>query len=178
MLRFARPGPAQLGDLVAVGVGIELVELPHGRLDGRGDRIEVAVRERDHRPIEGDLGKIGPGGSFNRTPRPPSRLVAPSAMSSIPAASRAAISFMRESTLPRTMSLLASMRWMVGRERPEISANSRWSMLSSARAARNCAELIIYALPLMRHASIIVDTTCLEISQPSHTARQPRLPVR
>jgi len=45
-----------------------------------------------------------------RTPRPPPELGAPSLMNSIPAASRAVITFVRLSITPRTVPLLASMR--------------------------------------------------------------------
>ena len=48
-----------------------------------------------------------------------------------------AINFIRESTFPRITPSLASMRWMVGTERPESSASWRWSTPSRARAARN-----------------------------------------
>jgi len=50
---------------------------------------------------------------------------------------------MSESTLPRIVSSLASIRWIVGSESPESSASMRWSMLSSARAARICADVIM-----------------------------------
>src|SRR4030095_11193209 len=59
--------------------------------------------------------------SRNRTPRPPPVLGAPGAISSIPAAFSAAMSFISESTFPRTTSSLASMRWIVGTERPVSS---------------------------------------------------------
>ena len=52
-------------------------------------------------------------------------------------------SFISESTLPRMTPSLASMRWMVGSDRPDSSASSRWSMPSSARAARSCAAVIM-----------------------------------
>ena len=77
------------------------------------------------------------------TPRPPPSLMAPSPSSSIPAASRADISFISESTLPRITPSLASMRWMVGTERPDRSASWRWSIPSRARAARNWAAVIM-----------------------------------
>src|SRR5579863_2806969 len=57
--------------------------------------------------------------SLRRTPRPPRSLSASSAMRTTPAASSAAISFMSESTVPRMTPSLASIRWMVGAERPE-----------------------------------------------------------
>src|ERR1700730_6323731 len=62
---------------------------------------------------------------FSRTPRPPLWLVVLSEMSSMPSASSAATSFISESTLPRITSSLASMRWMVGSERPANSASLR-----------------------------------------------------
>src|SRR5262249_27300816 len=49
-------------------------------------------------------------GLFSRTPRPPLMLVALSEISSIPAASSAPTSFIKESTLPRITPSLASMR--------------------------------------------------------------------
>src|SRR5579862_3647248 len=49
-------------------------------------------------------------GLFSRTPRPPPWLIALSVMSSMPSASRAATSFISESTLPRMTPSLASMR--------------------------------------------------------------------
>jgi hypothetical protein len=64
-------------------------------------------------------------------------------MSSTPAASRAETSFISESTLPRMTPLLPSIRWIVGTDRLDSSASLRWSMPSSARAARSWAEVII-----------------------------------
>jgi hypothetical protein len=100
--------------------------------------------------------------SLNLTPRPPPWLTAPSFISSTPASSKAEINFMSESTLPRIVSSLASIRWMVGSESPESSASRRWSMLSSARAARICADVIMRAPSTTRvietgHA----DSTCI-----------------
>jgi hypothetical protein len=63
--------------------------------------------------------------SRSRTPRPPTGLVSPSLMSSTPAASIAAISFMRESTVPRITPALASMRWIVGTDSRAACANAR-----------------------------------------------------
>ena len=77
----------------------------------------------------------------NRTPQPPPGLAPPSPMSSTPLRSSAPISLVSESTLPRMTSRLASMRWMVGTERPQSSASCRWSIPSSARAARTCAAV-------------------------------------
>jgi hypothetical protein len=48
--------------------------------------------------------------SLSRTPRPPAGLATPGLINSIPAFSRAEISFMRESTLARMTPSLASMR--------------------------------------------------------------------
>src|SRR5262249_51221390 len=64
-------------------------------------------------------------GLFSRTPRPPPELTALSVMSSIPSESSAAMSFISESTLPRTTPSLASMRWMVGSDSPAASASVR-----------------------------------------------------
>lgn len=60
--------------------------------------------------------------TFKRTPRPRPMLSEFSPMSSIPACSSAATSFIRESTFPRTTPSLASMRCTVGRDRPERPA--------------------------------------------------------
>jgi hypothetical protein len=51
-----------------------------------------------------------PDAIFNRTPRPLALLGTPSSIISIPAASKAAINLTNESTLPRTIVPLASMR--------------------------------------------------------------------
>ena len=55
--------------------------------------------------------------------RPPVVLVALSEINSMPAASSAATSFISETTLPRITPSLASIRWMVGSDRPERSAS-------------------------------------------------------
>src|ERR1700756_1300805 len=99
------------------------------------DKEDADTSEEEHQ----DHG----AGLFNRTPRPPVEVVALSEMSSIPAVSRAATSFIRESTLPRTTPSLASIRWMVGSERSDNSASLRWSMPRRARAARSWAPVII-----------------------------------
>src|SRR5215475_3195091 len=83
---------------------------------------------------------------FNRTPRPPPWLTAPSPISSIPAAASASTSFIRESTLPRITPSLDSMRWIVGSESPERWARSRWSISSSARAARIWGPVIMFQI--------------------------------
>src|SRR5205823_8301535 len=62
---------------------------------------------------------------LSRTPRPCELLTAPSSIISMPAASNAVISLTSESTLPRTIVSLASMRWMVGTESPDSSARAR-----------------------------------------------------
>jgi hypothetical protein len=41
----------------------------------------------------------------------------------------------RDSTTPRTLPTLASIRWIVGSETPASSASVRWSMPNNARAA-------------------------------------------
>src|SRR3546814_548696 len=81
--------------------------------------------------------------SRRRTPRPRAVLDASSPINSMPAASKAATTFMRVSMTPRTVPSLASMRWMVGRETPANTASRRWSMPSSARPARICPAVII-----------------------------------
>ena len=50
-------------------------------------------------------------------------MAAPSPISSMPSAASASTSFISESTLPRTTPSLASMRWMVGSERPARCAS-------------------------------------------------------
>src|SRR3546814_10153613 len=77
-------------------------------------------------PLGGHLSGRGVG-IRRRTPRPPPVLGALSLSSSMPAASSAPTSFIRESTLPRTTPSLASMRWLVGSDRPARSASLRWS---------------------------------------------------
>ena len=88
--------------------------------------IELALQRDDKKET---LGRRGPmladRADFNRTPRPPSVLEAPSPISSIPAISRAATSLVRESTLPRITPSLASIRWMVGSESPASLASRR-----------------------------------------------------
>src|SRR5690606_21235022 len=70
---------------------------------------------------------------FNRTPRPPEGLAAPSPISSMPASSSAATTLVRLLITPRTSPLLDSMRWIVGMERPDNSAKVFWSMPRRAR---------------------------------------------
>src|SRR5688572_24655356 len=74
---------------------------------------------------------------FRRMPRPPPSLAAPSLISSMPRRSSAAISFISDSTFPRTTPSLASILWMVGRDKRAVLASARWSMPARARAARN-----------------------------------------
>src|SRR5580704_13341669 len=76
-------------------------------------------------------------------------------MSSMPPVSSAATSFINESTLPRITPSLASMRWMVGSDRSDNSASLRWSMPSSARAARSCAAVIMFKTSIMMFLSSI-----------------------
>src|SRR5207253_351390 len=89
-------------------------DAPHLQGDGRGERrnhVRVLVpsdglfsdRVPERVLAEGDA-------SFSRTPRPCEWLAAPSSIISMPAASKTAISLTSESTLPRTMVSLASMR--------------------------------------------------------------------
>src|SRR5262249_36194625 len=79
----------------------------------RGDACE-SDRDDDHGAA-----------TFHLTPRPPPLLTALSEMSPPRAASSAATSFITDSTLPRTTPSLASIRWMVGNERPDNSASLR-----------------------------------------------------
>src|SRR5687768_16289628 len=80
---------------------------------------------------------------FRRMPRPPPSLAAPSLISSMPRRSSAAISFISDSTLPRTTPSLASIRWIVDRERRAALARARWSMPARARAARSSRDVSI-----------------------------------
>lgn len=80
-------------------------------------------------------------GRRKRTPLPPPELVAPSLINSTPAASRAAITLVRLSMTPRTVPLLASMRWIVGSDTPEAADRAFWSMPTSTRAAFICAAV-------------------------------------
>src|SRR5688500_5089220 len=130
------------------GTGHARRAIDDGRREGRArknDRRDAGHQQRGNAEQDEDHH----GRSLNRTPRPPPGLAAPGPISSRPAALSAAISFIRESTLPRTTSSLASMRWMVGTDRPDSSASLRWSIPRSARAAR------IWADEIMREASIL-----------------------
>lgn len=97
----------------------------HGDQEQRGHAPEFGEhRHRAYPPVPccgglGAAGELSGTGSLSRTPRPARSLAAPSPMSAPPAASRAPISFMRESKLPRMTSSLLSMRWMVGTDRPD-----------------------------------------------------------
>jgi hypothetical protein len=62
----------------------------------------------------------------------------------MPPAASASTSFIRESTLPRMTPSLDSIRWIVGSDRPERCASSRWSIPSRARAARIWAPVIMF----------------------------------
>ena len=106
------------------------------------DRRRATQNQQQDRSIETrPLRALCP---FEPDAAPALALTAPSAISSIPAASSAPISFISESTLPRITPSLASMRWIVGTDRPDSSASPRWSMPSRARAARSCAAVITY----------------------------------
>jgi hypothetical protein len=63
--------------------------------------------------------------SRSRTPRPPVALGACGLINSMPAFSSAETSFISESTFARITPSLASMRWIVGTERPANSAVCR-----------------------------------------------------
>ena len=108
-------------------------------------------RRRGRRPVGIVLRHAVMPSAARRARRPGWR--APSPISSMPAASSAAISFISESTLPRMTPSLASMRWMVGTESPASSASCRWSMPSSARAARSCAAVIMSEPSEMHYCS-------------------------
>src|SRR5579864_2262617 len=121
----------------------------HG--DGRKRQQRRGAGEHDGQRHDGVL--------FSRTPRPPLWLAALSVISSIPSASSADTSFIKESTLPRITPSLASMRWMVGSDRPDNSASLRWSMPSSARAARSCAAVIMYETSIITSVISILGFT-------------------
>ena len=119
-----------------------------GGAEGQQGRIaDQEQRNRDRHQWSPGRSTGAPSGAaaacFSRTPRPPPALAAPSARSSTPAASSAAINFISESTLPLITPSLASMRWMVGKESPARSASRRWSIETSARAALSWAALIM-----------------------------------
>jgi hypothetical protein len=79
----------------------------NSRDDDLGNHVRILV------PLDAASSRAAlaePGMTFNRTPRPCELLTAPSSIISIPAASKAAISLTSESTLPRTIVSLASMR--------------------------------------------------------------------
>src|SRR5205814_14762 len=88
--------------------------------DGDGDdgqkRRDAPEQIADHSLLAGD-------GARRRSPLPPPRLTAPSSIRSMPATFSAPTSFISESTLPRISPSLASIRWMVGTDRPESSAS-------------------------------------------------------
>ena len=69
----------------------------------------------------------------------------------MPARSKASTTLVSVSMTPRTLPSLPSIRWMVGSETPDNSANWRWSMPSRARAARICAAVIKLASGLNWH---------------------------
>jgi hypothetical protein len=56
----------------------------------------------------------------------------------------------RDSTTPRTVPTLASMRWIVGSETPASSASVLWSMPSNARAARIWNDVITRSVHMQR----------------------------
>ena len=88
------------------GGGRRAADAPPRRVRGRasGDADRASVTRHGAGPL-------------SRHPRPPPELAAFSAISSMPAASSAATSFISESTLPRMTPSLASMRWMVGSDK-------------------------------------------------------------
>jgi hypothetical protein len=93
----------------------------------------------------------------------------------MPAPLSAAASFIRESTLPRMVPSLASMRWMVGSDSPERSASFRWSIPSNARAARIWPALImLVASKVMFYISILRTYTLILINAtaPKKSLRQ------
>ena len=124
------------------------------RQAGDGDEGRDAAEGQRHLPrLCRDLLRRLP---MRRTPRPPPSLTASSPMSSTPTPASAATSFMSELTLPRITSSLASMRWIVGTDRPDSSASFRWSIRRRARAARNCAEVITCTPRLLRRCACLL----------------------
>jgi len=126
----------------------------------------VSAGSRDELPRRGH-------GRRNRTPLPPLELVAPSLINSTPAASRAAITLVRLSITPRTVPLLASMRWIVGSDTPDATARAFWSMPASTRAAFICAAvsnvLLQHAVTnflrthsLTTQTSYLISTSCFQ----------------
>jgi len=78
------------------------------RINGLLERFNFGKRN-------GHRGTLSLRGLFNRIPRPPRSLTAPSLITATPAASSAAIRLTRKSTWPRIVPSLASIRWIVGR---------------------------------------------------------------
>jgi hypothetical protein len=74
----------------------------------------------DHEDL---LREVSQTHALSRTPRPPLGVPEPSDNSTIPNASNAAVTFMRESTLPRMTPSLASIRWIVGTDSPDLAAS-------------------------------------------------------
>jgi len=81
-------------------------------------------------------------------------------MNSIPAASSAAMTFVRLSITPRTTPLLASIRWIVGSETPETLANVFCSIPAKALAALICAAVSKSAL---RQSGLVADTSSFSV---------------
>src|SRR6266566_419453 len=126
----------------------------------------VSAGSRDELPRRGH-------GRRNRTPLPPLELVAPSLINSTPAASRAAITLVRLSITPRTVPLLASMRWIVGSDTPDATARAFWSMPTRTRAAFICAAVSNILLQhtvtnflrthsLTTQTSYLISTSCFQ----------------
>src|SRR6516165_758916 len=111
---------------------------PSSGLSGDGVRV-LAAWACSGQPILEVL--VHSGRLRRRTPRPPPELGAPSLINSIPAASSAAITFVRLSITPRTVPLLASMRWMVGSDTPDACESAFCSIPTRARAAFNWAAV-------------------------------------
>src|SRR6516162_9689704 len=119
-----------------------------------------------------------------RTPRPPPELGAPSLINSIPAASSAAMTFVRLSITPRTVPLLASMRWIVGSDTPDACESAFCSIPTRARAAFNWAAVsnaslqhkfqnIMLDLQLMFQASKLQAPAYSLVRPPSSSIPQP-----
>ena len=116
------PAFSRLFDAVAIRIVAAPLAWRHdgGRL-AAGPRAGSQLRGRapyqrsrrnitQQRLVGGDSGTRHSGRLRKRTPRPPPELAAPSLMNSIPAVSRAAMTFVRLSVTPQTVPLLASMR--------------------------------------------------------------------
>ena len=118
-----------------------------------GGREEGAAARRSMRGVG-----VMAAASSSRTPRPAARARGMIGDELDAAWLRAPPpSFIDRSTLPRIAPSLASMRWMVGSDKPDNSASRRWSRPSSAREARSCAAVIMFETS-MTNSLLILNT--------------------